>query len=238
MNELNELKNPDKIDGKNNNTKNNNNNNNKDSNTENSITEIIKADNETQDNLSDLCVLEDIKTLKSKYKVYKTSKYLTKKDINNIIEKDYDEIIMPQSIYKLLNEKNKSSMEKLRLCGIIVKTTDNVGRPKKITKYDKDKIKELLVDGKSVRKTAEIMDMKKTTVWENIKDCMNEIKIEKFRKMIYEYKELLIMQERYGSYVESLFLELDIYINNEDMENALEILNKIIIYVKSEDKKD
>ncbi|MBP2172500.1 hypothetical protein [Methanococcus voltae] len=216
MNELNELKNPDKI------------NENISKNDDNKVTKNL-------DDLDDLKKLENLNSLNSKYKVYKTSKYLTKKKVEEIIQKDYDEIIMPQSIYNLMDEKNKSSMEKLRLCGVIIKTTDNVGRPKKITKYDKDRIKELLVDGKSVRKTAEIMNMKKTTVWENIKDSMDEIKIEKFRKLIYEYKELLIIQDRYGSYVESLFLELDVYINNKDMENALEILNKIIIYAKSED---
>ncbi|MBP2201593.1 hypothetical protein J3E07_001005 [Methanococcus voltae] len=222
MNELNELKNPDKIDE--NISKND---------------ENIDSSKEDLGDLNQVTQLDELDKLKnnlnSKYKVYKTSKYLTKKKVEEIIQKDYDEIIMPQSIYNLMDEKNKSSMEKLRLCGVIIKTTDNVGRPKKITKYDKDRIKELLVDGKSVRKTAEIMNMKKTTVWENIKDSMDEIKIEKFRKLIYEYKELLILQDRYGSYIESLFLELDVYINNKDMENALEILNKIIIYAKSED---
>ncbi|MBP2143630.1 hypothetical protein J2127_000785 [Methanococcus voltae] len=226
MNELNELKNPDKIHVKN--LKDDEN-----------IGEYMEYLDDLYD-LDELTQMDELNNLNnklnSKYRVYKTSKYLTKKKVEEIIEKDYDEIIMPQSIYNLMNEKNKSSMEKLRLCGVIIKTTDNVGRPKKITKYDKDKIKELLVDGKSVRKTAEIMNMKKTTVWENIKDSRDEIKIEKFRKMIYEYKELLIVQDRYGSYVESLFLELDVYINNKDMENALEILNKIIIYAKSEDK--
>ncbi|MCS3922382.1 hypothetical protein M2325_001067 [Methanococcus voltae PS] len=222
MNELNELKNPDKIDE--NISKND---------------ENIDSSKEDLGDLNQVTQLDELDKLKnnlnSKYKVYKTSKYLTKKKVEEIIQKDYDEIIMPQSIYNLMDEKNKSSMEKLRLCGVIIKTTDNVGRPKKITKYDKYRIKELLVDGKSVRKTAEIMNMKKTTVWENIKDSMDEIKIEKFRKLIYEYKELLILQDRYGSYIESLFLELDVYINNKDMENALEILNKIIIYAKSED---
>ena len=74
-----------------------------------------------------------------------------------------------------------------------------------------------------------------TTLWDNIKDDMAKIKQEKFRKRIYDYKELLIEKGKYTDYIETLFLELDMNISNDNLKEAEKILLKIIEYSKKKD---
>ncbi|MBA2868959.1 hypothetical protein [Methanococcus maripaludis] len=173
--------------------------------------------------------------MSEKYKTYHTSKYLSKEDVENLIKEGVDEVTMPKSIYEYMEKKNKGALNRLLIFGVDVSITDQVGRPKKVEGDIKKKIIEEIINGKSIRKVAEEYDLKKSTIWDNIKEDMAKIKQEKFRKMIYDYKELLIEKERYTDYIETLFCELDMHISNDNLKEAEKILLKIIEYSKRKD---
>jgi len=173
--------------------------------------------------------------MSEKYKTFHTSKYLSKKEVEDLIKQGVDEVTMPKSVYEYMEEKNKGALNRLLIFGVDVSITDQVGRPKKVEADIKKKIIEEIINGKSIRKVAEEYDLKKSTLWDNIKDDMAKIKQEKFRKMIYDYKELLIEKGKYTDYIETLFLELDMNISNDNLKEAEKILLKIIEYSKKKD---
>ncbi|WP_459202004.1 hypothetical protein [Methanococcus sp. CF] len=173
--------------------------------------------------------------MSEKYKTYHTSKYLSKTEVEDLIKQGIDEVTMPKSVYEYMEKKNKGALNRLLIFGVDVSITDQVGRPKKVEGDIKKKIIEEIIDGKSIRKIAEEYDLKKSTIWDNIKDDMAKIKQEKFRKMIYDYKELLIEKGKYTDYIETLFLELDMNISNDNLKEAEKILLKIIEYSKKKD---
>jgi len=166
------------------------------------------------------------------YKTIHTSKYLSKKEVDDLIKQGVDEITMPKSVYEYMESKNKGALNRLLIFGVDITVTDQIGRPKKVEGNLKSKIIEEIVNGKSIRKIAEEYDLKKSTIWDNVKEDMEKIKEERFRKMIYEYKELLIDREKYNEYVETLFLELEMYLSNNDIKKAEKMLLKIIEYSK------
>jgi hypothetical protein len=114
--------------------------------------------------------------MEKNYKTIHTVKYLSKKEVDLIIKQGYDEITMPKSVYEYMGRKNKGALNRLLIFGVDISITDAVGRPKKVEKDLKNKIIEEIVNGKSIRKIAEEHDLKKSTIWDNVKDEMEKNK--------------------------------------------------------------
>lgn len=165
------------------------------------------------------------------YKTYYTPKYLSKKEVEKLIKEGVNEIVMPKSIYELMERKNKNALNRLLLFGVDVKISSKVGRPKKIDERVKNHTVELIKEGWNIREVAKKLGLKKSTIWDNIKDDLEHIKKERLKNLIYEYKELLIKKDKYNEYVQTLFSELEIYVNNDQLENAEKALKEIINYV-------
>ncbi|WP_456372429.1 helix-turn-helix domain-containing protein [Methanocaldococcus sp.] len=154
-------------------------------------------------------------------------------EINKIIEQSKHSIVLlkfPKSVYE--HPKMQYKLEVLKQEPNIFIEVENSkrGRKKKIDNFTKQKILELLKEGYSLREVGRELGISKSSVWNYAKDYITEIKKEKLKELIWELKETAVEEGWYDYTVQDLFLELEAYINNNDLEKSKEILQKIIEY--------
>ncbi|MCQ6254550.1 helix-turn-helix domain-containing protein [Methanocaldococcus sp.] len=154
-------------------------------------------------------------------------------EINKIIEQSKHAIVLlkfSKSVYE--HPKMQYKLEVLKQEPNIFIEVENSkrGRKKKIDNFTKQKILELLKEGYSLREVGRELGISKSSVWNYAKDYITEIKKEKLKELIWELKETAVEESWYDYTVQALFLELEAYINNNDLEKSKEILQKIIEY--------
>ncbi len=163
-------------------------------------------------------------------------------EINELIQNAKNNIIivkLPKSIYN--SPKMTYKIEFMRKHHIIVEEENNKrGRGRKLNEDIKKEILELYKEGYSINKIANMLNLPKSTIFTNVKDEINKIKTEmkkeELTSLVYEYKEYLIKNDLYHPYIESQFLELKVYIDSNDLENAYKKLKEIIGYIKEKRK--
>ena len=164
-------------------------------------------------------------------------------EINELVESAKNNTIvvvkLPNSIYN--SPKMTYKIEFMRKNHIIVEVeNDKRGRGKKIDDDVKKEILKLYKEGYSINKIASMLNLPKSTIFTNVKDEINKIKTEmkkeELTSLVYEYKEYLIKNDLYHPYIESQFLELKVYVDNNDLENAYNKLKEIIEYIKEKRK--
>ncbi len=163
-------------------------------------------------------------------------------EINNLIQKSKNNMVvvkLPKSIYN--SPKMTYKIEFMRKNHIIVEVeNDKRGRGKKLNDDIKKEILQLYKEGYSINKIASMLNLPKSTVFTNVKDDINKIKTdmkkEELTSLVYEYKEYLIKNDLYHPYIESQFLELKVYVDNNDLEKAHNKLKEIIEYIKEKRK--
>ncbi|WP_292460740.1 helix-turn-helix domain-containing protein [Methanothermococcus sp.] len=163
-------------------------------------------------------------------------------EINELVEKAKNGMVvvkLPNSIYN--SPKMTYKIEFMRKNHIIVEVeNDKRGRSKKIDEDIKKEILELYREGYSINKIASMLNLPKSTIFTNVKDEINKIKIEmkkeELTSLMYEYKEYLIKNDLYHPYIETQFMELKVYVNNNDLETAYKKLKEIIKYTKNQRK--
>ncbi|AEH06277.1 helix-turn-helix domain-containing protein [Methanothermococcus okinawensis] len=170
----------------------------------------------------------------------KFSHFLRWDEINKLVEKAKNNMVivkLPLSIYN--NPKMTYKIEFMRKNHIIVESENNKrGRKEKLNENIKQEILELYREGYSINKIANMLKLPKSTIFTNVKDDINKIKIEmkkeELTSLVYEYKEYLIKNDLYHPYIESQFMELKVYVDNNDLETAYNKLKEIIEYIKSQ----
>jgi len=163
-------------------------------------------------------------------------------EINELIQNAKNNITivkLPKSIYN--SPKMTYKIEFMRKHHIIVEEENNKrGRGRKLNEDIKKEILELYKEGYSINKIANMLNLPKSTIFTNVKDEINKIKTEmkkeELTSLVYEYKEYLIKNDLYHPYIESQFLELKVYIDSNDLENAYKKLKEIIGYIKEKRK--
>ena len=163
-------------------------------------------------------------------------------EINELVESAKNNMVvvkLPNSIYN--SPKMTYKIEFMRKNHIIVEVeNDKRGRGKKIDDDVKKEILKLYKEGYSINKIASMLNLPKSTIFTNVKDEINKIKTEmkkeELTSLVYEYKEYLIKNDLYHPYIESQFLELKVYVDNNDLESAYNKLKEIIEYIKEKRK--
>ncbi|AAB98774.1 TPA: helix-turn-helix domain-containing protein [Methanocaldococcus jannaschii] len=154
-------------------------------------------------------------------------------EINKIVklrEKDLVLLKLPKSVYE--HPKMAYKLEYLKKKGIFIEVENaKRGRKRKVDDETVKKIHELIIEGYSVREIGNILGIGKSTVWDYAKDCIKELKLERFKKLVWEYREYLINKGKYSPSLQVLFLELEATVDY-DLEKAKKILEDIIKHVK------
>jgi hypothetical protein len=147
-------------------------------------------------------------------------------DILNMAKKEMVVVKLPRSI--LNHSKMKYKLELLKNPFIFIEEdTCRRGRKRKINETQKRELLNLIKEGHSIRETAKIAGISKSTVYEYVKYDMVSMKKEQFKKLVWEYKQQLIENDLYDSYVESLFLELEHAVEVGDLNRAYELLSEL-----------
>jgi len=168
--------------------------------------------------------------------IFYSPKYINNKIINEIIKNPkIKKIIIPKSHYELMLKRNSNGIKRLVINGIDVEVRDKKGRPKKVNNDLKYKIINLYKEGHTILEISKILNIPKSTIWDNVGEELIKIKddtkMEQFIQLVWEYKERLIENDLYDTYIETLFAELEMYVRNNELEKAKEILNNIIEYI-------
>ncbi|ACV25258.1 hypothetical protein [Methanocaldococcus fervens] len=164
----------------------------------------------------------------------KISKIPTWEEVEEIVKlrkKDLVLLKLPKSVFE--HPKMVYKLEYLKNNGVFVEVENaKRGRKRRVTDEMVKKIHELIVNGCSIRETAKILNLGKSTVWDYAKDCIGELKREYLKRLIWEYKEHLIKNGKYTPSVQLLFLELEACVD-VDLEMAKNILKEIINHAKN-----
>ncbi len=168
--------------------------------------------------------------------------FLKWEEIDELIEKSKSTMVivkLPKSIYD--SPKMKYKIEYMEKNHIVVEIdNEKRGRNKSISNNLKNKALELYKEGYTLNQIAEKLKLPKSTLFINIKDEINKIKVnrekEELNNLTYQYKEYLINNDLYNNYIETQFLELKVYIDNNSMEEAYIKLKEILNYVKERKK--
>lgn len=169
--------------------------------------------------------------------IFYSPKYINNKIIDKIIKNPkIKKVILPKSHYEIMLKKNPNGVRRLLLAGIDIEPTSKKGRPKKITEEIKQEILELYKKGYTILEISKLLKIPKSTIWDYVGveliKYKESKKIEQLWELVYAYKEKLIEEGLFDSTVEMMFLELEMYIKNNNLNKAKETLIKIINYVK------
>ena len=166
------------------------------------------------------------------------NKIVSWEEINKIKElskKDFVIIRIPNSVYE--NEKMKYKIKILEEEPTIymdIKTYKR-GRKIKVNNNINQQIIKLVEKGYTIREVGEELGISKSTVWNYAKDLIKDIEVNKFKTLLWEYKQQLIENELYDSYVESLFLELEHAVEVGDLNRAYELLSELRYYIEHDE---
>ena len=154
-------------------------------------------------------------------------------EINEIVklrQKDLVLLKLPKSVFE--HPKMAYKLEYLKRKGIFIEVENaKRGKKRKVDDETLKRIHELIIEGYSVREIGNILGIGKSTVWDYAKDCIKELKIERFKKLVWEYKEYLINKGKYSPTLQVLFAELEATVDY-DLEKAKKILEEIIKHAK------
>jgi len=163
-------------------------------------------------------------------------------EINELVEKAKNTMVivkLPNSIFNSPKMEYKINFMKQNHI-IVEKDTEKRGRNKKIDDELKEKILELYKEGYTINQIAKMMKLPKSTLFTNVKQEINEIKTnskkEELQTLTYQYKEYLIKNDLYNSYIETQFMELKVYVDNDEIETAYNKLKEILQYIKEKQK--
>jgi hypothetical protein len=166
------------------------------------------------------------------------NKIVSWEEINKIKElskKDFVIIRIPNSVYE--NEKMKYKIKILEEEPTIymdIKTYKR-GRKIKVNNNINQQIIKLIEKGYTIREVGEELGISKSTVWNYAKDLIKDIEVNKFKTLLWEYKQQLIENELYDSYVESLFLELEHAVEVGNLNRAYELLSELRYYIEHDE---
>ena len=154
-------------------------------------------------------------------------------EINEIVklrQKDLVLLKLPKSVFE--HPKMAYKLEYLKRKGIFIEVENaKRGKKRKVDDETLKRIHELIIEGYSVREIGNILGIGKSTVWDYAKDCIKELKTERFKKLVWEYKEYLITKGKYSPTLQVLFAELEATVDY-DLEKAKKILEEIIKHAK------
>jgi len=165
-------------------------------------------------------------------KISKIPNWKEIEEIINLQKKDFVLLKLPKSVFE--HPKMVYKLEYLKKNGVFVEIENaKRGRKRKVSDETVKKIHELIMNGYSVREIGKILGIGKSTVWDYAKECIEELKKEYLKKLIWEYKEYLIQNGKYTPSVQLLFIELEQSINT-DLEKANNIFKEITKHVNNE----
>ncbi|WP_018153478.1 helix-turn-helix domain-containing protein [Methanothermococcus thermolithotrophicus] len=155
-------------------------------------------------------------------------------EINKIIadsNKDLVFIRMPESVFNHPKMAYKIQVLKENTRIFIEVKSKQRGRKRKINETQKRELLNLIKEGHSIRKTAKMVGISKSTVYEYVKDDMISMKKEQLKELIYEFKEVFIENDLYdiGS-VQILLRELEQAVEIGDLNRAYELLSELREY--------
>jgi len=164
--------------------------------------------------------------------------FLKWSEIEEIIRKGKNNMIvvkLPNSIY--LSKKMRYKIEYMKRHHIIVEVeNDKRGRHKKIDDNIKERILELYREGYSINNISNILKLPKSTIFINVRDEISIISMERKKEelssLMYQYKEHLIIENIYNNYLDTLFSELKMLIDENDLETAYNTIKEISNYIK------
>ncbi len=158
------------------------------------------------------------------------NKIVSWEEINKIIEdsnKDLVFIRMPESVYNHPKMVYKLKILKENTRVFIEVKSKQRGRLGKITEKQKKELLNLIKEGHSIRVTAKIVGIPKSTVYDYVKDNLLSMKKEQLKELIYEFKEAFIENDLYDSHIQMLFAELEMHVEQENLNKARELLNEL-----------
>ena len=163
-------------------------------------------------------------------KLSKIPKWSEVEDIIKLRQKDLVLFKLPKSVFE--HPKMRYKLEYLKKKGIFVEVENaKRGRKRKVNDETLKTILELLKEGYSVREVGRILGIPKSTIWDYTKEYIKELKVERLKKLIWEYKEYLINKGKYSPTLQVLFAELEATVDY-DLEKAKKILEEIIKHAK------
>ncbi len=153
--------------------------------------------------------------------------------IKEISKKDFVIIRIPNSVYE--NEKMKYKIKILEEEPTIYMDIRTCRRGRKIKVNDniKQQIIKLIEKGYKIREIGEELGISKSTVWNYAKGLIKEIEVNKFKTLLWEYKQQLIENDLYDSYVKILFSELEHAVDEHDLNRAHIILSELRYYIEN-----
>lgn len=164
------------------------------------------------------------------------NKIISWEEINKIIadsNKDLVFIRMPESIFN--HPKMAYKIQTLKEnTGIFIEVkSKQKGRKKKINETQKRKLLNLIKEGYSIRDTAKIVRIPKSTVYEYVKEDITNMKKEQLKELIYEFKEMFIKNDLYSDSVKMLFSELEHAVEVGNLNRAYELLSELRHYIEN-----
>jgi len=164
--------------------------------------------------------------------------FLKWSEIEEIIKKGKNNMVvvkLPNSIYH--SKKMKYKIEHMKKHHIIVEMdNDKRGRHKKIDDNLKERILELYREGYSINNISNILKLPKSTIFINVRDEIGIISMERKKEeltsLMYQYKEHLIIENIYDNYFDTLFSELKMYIDENNLDMAHIKIKEISNYAK------
>ncbi|HIP90638.1 MAG TPA: Hin recombinase [Candidatus Nanopusillus sp.] len=151
-------------------------------------------------------------------------------DILNMAKKDIVVVKLPRSI--LNHSKMKYKLKLLKNPFIFIEEdTCRRGRKRKINETQKRELLNIIKEGHSIRETAKMVGISKSTVYEYVKDDIISMKKEQLKELIYEFKELFIENDLYdiGS-VRILFKEIEGALEVGDYEHVMKLFSELKEY--------
>jgi len=170
----------------------------------------------------------------------KINKIVTWKEIHDILKlakKEFVLVKIPKSIYNHPKMRYKIQLLKEDYRVFIEISENPRGRKRKIDDETRARLLDLLKEGYSLRKISKITGIPKSTIYDYVKDEMEEIKEvakkNKLRELIYEFKEVFIKRGLYDyASVQISFKEMEIALEVEDYNKIMEIFLELKGYLE------